>query len=126
MELADMTEEDFLILIHFALVEIRMLAQDQKNFAAIAKLADLFHNLPLQLNHYHQVGHFVEQIGLRLDKKAEDLCIGRWLENAIEKNLPIMKQMKEKSSDLSAEPAGLNSFVRGQAPDPQVGHKDYE
>jgi len=73
-------------LLYQSLIEIRVAAHEHKNFPAIFKIANVFHNVPLQLEKAAQGEREYQQILDDIIVRAERNDCSAWLDNAITKN----------------------------------------
>lgn len=70
-------------LIHQAFLDIRTAAYEEKSHRAIFKIADIFHNIPLQVERVEKgQGSYEEVLKDLHDRAARNECTP-WLDNAI-------------------------------------------
>ncbi len=89
-------QEDFIFkLLHIALLEIRIEAHESHK--KIFHLADLFHNIPLQILNARKDDKKYTEILNWIQKRAEEKGCAEWLDSLCRKNLKkTIKEVKSK------------------------------
>lgn len=70
-------------LLYRAFLDIRIAAHEKKSHEGIFKIADIFHNIPLQLEQVHAGNSSYQEILNDLRERTRNKGCESWLDNAI-------------------------------------------